>query len=356
MKLIFRGRIISNKDISISEFKLEDGCVIHCMGQPSHKLEESSQGTSNMAPSGSINDTSTFSSRSIEHGITSTLSDAILKMKTNHNVAEFTTGLTTLSKILTNVVEKPLEEKFRRLKKTNSTFHNKFGRLDGAQDALLAVGFEINGEEYVLTPSAEAWPKVLQSKSIVDEAVMQNQRVAAQQPQTFQPTVPGVSNGMSFPGLRSGTGVIDPTILESMSGMFQNPAALQAMLSNPMLQQMMEHDPRIANNPMARESLRQLQNNPQLLEQVSRMMSDPQTMRQVTSMMQQSGGPIGYQGFSNTGASGRSNTSTGNSNGTNTNSNTRSTNTNTTGSGGEDSDMTEEEMIQEAIRRSMQDR
>ena len=370
MKLIFRGRIISNKEVSITDFQLEEGCVIHCMGksvavvgQENASSSLSSATTTSPLVSSSTTRTATVQpvltvnneARSTTTATTAptlsseiSLSTSILKMKTNHSAEDYITGLTTLSKILTNVIEKPMEEKYRRMKKANAAFQKRLGRMEGAQDAMFAVGFEDEGEEYVLKPSAEAWPKVLQSKKTVDEAIAEHQRAQSYTAQTQQQHQP-----FSLPNFGSGMGMppsIDPSMMEGVAEMFNNPETLQALLTNPMLHQFMQNDPRFANNPMARESLRQLQSNPQMLEQASRMMSDPQTRNHMMNLVRQSGGMTWNQNGNVTGRSTSSNGTTGNNNG-----NSQNSGNNPTSNGG-DREMTEEEMIQEAIRRSMEER
>jgi len=389
MKLIFRGRIIANKEVPITDFQLEEGCVIHCMGKPVVLMGQQ-QETNSMSPTNPVvpsiptrmatvqpsipvpnearSSTTTTTTTAEAVATTSSseisLSAAILKMKTNHSADECITALATLSKILTNVIEKPMEEKYRRMKTANAAFQKRLGRMEGAQDAMFAVGFIVEGEEYVLKPSAEAWPKVLQSKEMVDEAIhehqrAQNQAAQTQQQQQQQQQVPASNfgSGMGIPGFGSGMGMpsnIDPSMMAGMAGMFNNPETLQTLLSNPMLHQIMQNDPRFANNPMARESLRQLQSNPQMLEQVSRMMSNPQTMNQMLHLARQSGpGGMAWNNHGNNNTTGRTNASNGTT-GTN-NGNSLSSGNNPTSNSGE-REMTEEEMIQEAIRRSMEER
>ena len=56
---------------------------------------------------------------------------------------------------------------------------------------------------------------------------------------------------------------------------------------NPMVQQMIRNDPRLANNPMLQQSLDALQSNPDMLRQFSSMMNDPGVRANVSRMMQQ---------------------------------------------------------------------
>ena len=151
---------------------------------------------------------------------------------------------------------------------------------------------------------------------------------------------------------------------------------------------MMNSDPRFANNPMLQQSLIALQSNPEMIQQVSRMMSDPNNgidrmmagmnatngassstgvdpfaggpeslqrlMEQFQRNSQQFGGSSGGTGFGTGGGSG------GGGRMTSTSSALGSVNSNNTDTVGErvsndDSAMTEEEMIAEAIARSLRE-
>jgi len=116
-----------------------------------------------------------------------------------------------------------------------------------------------------------------------------------------------------------------------------------------MVQNMMRNDPRFANNPMMQQSLEQMANNPQMLQQISQMMQDPNAQRQMQQMQQMMGSGAGAGGMPPFGG-GMPPFGGGAAAG---------------GSGGagappaqgdaNDSDQTEEEMIAEAIRRSLEE-
>lgn len=93
---------------------------------------------------------------------------------------------------------------------------------------------------------------------------------------------------------------------------------------------MIQNDPRLANNPMIQEVMREIAQNPEAAAQVSALMRDPTAMRQMQNMMQQQR----MIPRANTGGA---------------------SHVNNNDSTGTDEDLTEEEMIAEAIRRSLQD-
>ena len=86
-----------------------------------------------------------------------------------------------------------------------------------------------------------------------------------------------------------------------------------------MVQNMLRNDPRLANNPMMQQAIEQLSSNPQMLAQVSQMM--------------QTSNAIGGANFQQAQAQGATSSNNGPT----------------------DQEMTEEEMLEEAIRRSLMD-
>jgi hypothetical protein len=130
-----------------------------------------------------------------------------------------------------------------------------------------------------------------------------------------------------------------------------------------MVQNMLRSDPRITGNPMAAQALDELANNPALAAQLAQMSADPrmqqlmQNPEQMQQMMQMAqampglgGGAAGLPPLQWGGAPpaqarpdpGPSNADSNASNGNR-------------GGGSDDAEQTEEEMIAEAIRRSLED-
>lgn len=147
---------------------------------------------------------------------------------------------------------------------------------------------------------------------------------------------------------------------------------------------MMNNDPRFANNPMLQQSLRALQSNPEMVQQISRMMGDPnngidrimagmntsngtsstgvdpfaggpESMRRLMEQFQQRseqfGGSSGGVGLAEGGHGGGTpgGTSVNSALGGNGNASTIERTTN------DDNELTEEEMIAEAIARSLRE-
>lgn len=142
-----------------------------------------------------------------------------------------------------------------------------------------------------------------------------------------------------------------------------------------MVQQMIRNDPRLANNPMLQQSLDALQSNPDMIRQFSSMMNDPGVRANVSRMMQQQqqAGGAGASGGVDPFAGGpedmrrqmqqfqeMQNFFGGNSGSFNLQPQQQNGQQPSQGSGGNsnnanDSEMTEEEMIAEAIARSLRE-
>lgn len=175
-----------------------------------------------------------------------------------------------------------MEEKYRKVKKSNAAFQRRLGDLAGADDAMRAVGFQLDGEMYVLNASADAWPRLVQSVEVVKAEIEKERRVSAGGSQPVFPPVGAGAAGMA--GLPSMAGM-PAGMADTVTNMMSDPSALQAMLQNPMVQQTMQNDPRFANNPMLRQSLSTLASDPQMMNRLTTMMSDPSMRQQMSQMM-----------------------------------------------------------------------
>lgn len=345
LKLIFRGRLIADKNEGdvVTEYKLEDGCVLHCMGKPDTSSSTTTTTTAGASVSMGSTATTTDSS-SQKANVTSNLEDALKSLKTNCGSGDkYMTAVTTLEKIVSNITGHPMEEKYRKVKRDNAAFQRRLGSFTGSREVMLAVGFQeqdFNGvAHYVLVPSPEAWPSLVKAHDQIKAAVTQAKAAT----QTFTPPPP-----MNLPGNLPNMGSMPPIMpgMESaMQNLMSNPQQLQAMLQNPMVRNMMESDPRFANNPMLRQSLDALANNPQMMEQMSQMMADPGMRSQINNMMRQQQSSTMPSMFPPNPAPPSNNA----------NSTANNTNNNNTNSSNGDGDQTEEEMIAEAIARSLRE-
>lgn len=240
IKIIFRGRLIANDNSkeAIAEYKLENDCVLHCMGKPVESAPAASApaSTPSAAAAGSsvsflppaaaapMNNTSTSASAGGD-----SLQDALNTLRSSNSASDYLTAVSTLEKILSNCIDKPLEEKYRTVKRQNAAFQRRLGGLQGGHNAILACGFVVQGqgaeESYVLVASPEAWPKLLATKQKVSTAVMETKSAAGTTSAPPAAAAAGGFGGASLPpvGMPAGMGA-------AMSNLMADPNALQAML------------------------------------------------------------------------------------------------------------------------------
>lgn len=89
-------------------------------------------------------------------------------------------SLSTIHKLLNNIVENPMEEKYRRIKKSNESLKTKIFDVEPAVQALQAVGWKEDGQD------SSAWtaPTTLTRSDVVavSEALSRSQQQAVSQP------------------------------------------------------------------------------------------------------------------------------------------------------------------------------
>ena len=107
-------------------------------------------------------------------------------------------SLSTIHKLLHNIVEKPMEEKYRRIKTGNEALKRKIFDVETAVQALRAVGWEEDKQD------SSVWigPATLTQSDVtaVSEALARSQQQAVSQP-AESPTAnmsPEVSEGIFF--------------------------------------------------------------------------------------------------------------------------------------------------------------
>jgi hypothetical protein len=287
LKLIFRGKLIPCKEDEVDvaqKFKLEEGCVIHCMGKPVSVGETTAAAATSSAPAAAA-------------ATTPTLTTALNAFRLKCTGETYTTALKTLSKILENIMVNPNEEKYRKLKCSNATFMKRLGSLDGAKEVLLRCGFDFYQQEYIITPTAEKWELLTQARAIVDQRVMSSSsNVSAPPLSSSSPTLnqtPG--QAPAFHSMQQNPAMTDqmraqmmsnPVMMEEMTRLMSNPAMMEQMtrlMSNPAMMDQMRAQ--MMSNPAMMDQMTQLMSDPAMMEEMARMMSNPAAMNQMRSQM-----------------------------------------------------------------------
>jgi hypothetical protein len=264
LRLIFRGRMIQDNDETsvVDEYKLDQECVLHCMGAPAASGASVSANDSAMPSTAAAVPMSTTAGSSVSVPAvaaatapppTSTAVDplktALDMLRSNNPPATYLTAVQTLEKALTNIMAHPLEEKYRKVKQQNPAFRKRLGGLVGGDAAMLAAGFVTEmseGEQvYMMHASPQAWPKLVASKTTIETAIQQARAAAAApvmpmggggpaaaggMPGMAGSGMPSGMPGMGGMGMPGGAAGMNPQMQNAMADMMSNPEALQTML------------------------------------------------------------------------------------------------------------------------------
>lgn len=235
IRLIFRGRLVGNETDKkvVEEFKLEQDSVIHCMGKPVETLPVPSSSSSDILAAGSkVTVTAPTPTAAPIATPTITLTTALANLRALNSSSSYLTAVTTLEKILSNIANHPLEEKYRKVKRGNAAFNKRLGGIPGGESAMLSVGFSIDtvdGEAfYVMHPSPEAWPKLVQDRAELAVASQSAANAASAAPPMPIPPLQGTGmpDMSGFGGMPSMT----PQMQQAAAQMMRDPQQIQAML------------------------------------------------------------------------------------------------------------------------------
>ena len=90
--------------------------------------------------------------------------DEAMKLMLGNSESAVQTAVGLFLKIVINIVEHPSEDKYRRIKASNSAFATKILAINGGKECLWALGFSETNGEWILYPSAQAWEVLLAVK------------------------------------------------------------------------------------------------------------------------------------------------------------------------------------------------
>jgi PUB domain/Ubiquitin family len=248
IKLIVRGRLVADNDTlsAVTEYKLEEGTVLHCMGRPEDTgsvatgTAVASTTASFTLPSVSVQapaTTATATGRTIPPSVAAEsdpLQSALTVLETANSPAVYQAALSTLEKILSNIIEHPLEEKYRALKVQNPAFQRRLGGLPGGNAAILACGFtveKVDGEDkYCMEATADKWPALLATKAKVAQAVMRANANNAPPPINNSLVATGLGSLPPLGGMMGDMPGDSQQLLQAAAQLSSNPQLLQSML------------------------------------------------------------------------------------------------------------------------------
>jgi len=171
-KWIYQGRIISN-DSTVEGSGIGEGHVVHVVktAQPSQNSNPSSTSPTNPSVASQITQPTQITqpiqqrlSPEIQYGQQIIVFDNAMKKLLLNPEADAKTAVLTLSKIVKNIIDHPLEAKYRQLKTSNAALQKKLFAISGGSECLTALGFMLDNGEWVLVPSPQAWDVLLMCK------------------------------------------------------------------------------------------------------------------------------------------------------------------------------------------------
>jgi hypothetical protein len=218
-KWIYKGKVLQDGDV-LSSSGFTDGDTIHVMQTAAPPPSP---------PSATTTTTTTSSSGSVTAPLppqypVPQFDNAMRRLLSLHaSPADVAPSLSTILKIISNIIKNPYEEKYRKIKTSNKLIQLKIVSVSGALEVLVATGFAPMGEEYVMTISPVAWEVLVSCQRKLDlflkklESVDESALKASTEPPA-KISAPASSIGTT--GTGSGAGGVDP----------QQSAALQQFL------------------------------------------------------------------------------------------------------------------------------
>jgi hypothetical protein len=154
-KWVYKGRILTDQ-MTISDANIIDGNTIIVMRTAQPQSAASDTPSKSPIPSPSVSPVNAANVPSFIGTVPSTAKfDSamrdLLNLNTDETVIKTTVNL--LLKVISNIISNPLDAKYRRLNRTNAAFSKKVGSVTGGNNCMTALGFQVEGEEWVLTPN-----------------------------------------------------------------------------------------------------------------------------------------------------------------------------------------------------------
>eukprot|EP00752_Nemacystus_decipiens_P001341 g1330.t1 len=318
-RIIFQGRILNKDDQTLQACKLKDGLtVVVQAAQPGTTSPAAPAGVTPPTPSAATANPGVAAAAQAMGGLglgggVGPMAQAVAMVRAQP-AGQARDCLTTLTKVIDNIVAHPAEEKYRKIKRANAGFTRKVGAVPGGEACMRALGFAEHGdakESWLLSPSAEAW-------NVLNAGRAQIQSALATLPASSGASAPTAGAGTG--GFAGGLGVLPPPgafppqggggmggmgglggmgggaggmpDLATMARMAQNPAVMQGMMSDPTVQAMMRSNPQMAaamQSVMASpgglaRAFEMMQNNPAMAQMAQQMMQDPTALQRASQM------------------------------------------------------------------------
>lgn len=162
MRFIYKGKVLTNEQ-KVGESGVKEGeCILVMKSQ----TEDVPASTATVATTDSVEEeggevpVNNFVPVPHFHTAMHLLLSSIPDGETDNNTAALT-AITLLCKLCANIINNPMQEKYRKVPNSSKAYQSKLGFLSGSSHMMTALGFEMIGEEWQLVPSAEKWNMLL---------------------------------------------------------------------------------------------------------------------------------------------------------------------------------------------------
>lgn len=185
---IYKGKILSDNE-TLETYSFSNGDTIHILKNNINKSSVGVDSSSSSLSSLSTTQASSTSTTSTTKLISVPQFDDAMKYYLNFNANEddVKNCLSTLSKIISNIIDHPYEEKYRHIKNTNQHFHKKVGSHKGSYGLLQSLGFILNDDEWILTPTSETWNTIVSCQQKLNKFL---EKLKNNSPNSLQSTNP----------------------------------------------------------------------------------------------------------------------------------------------------------------------
>ena len=142
-------------------------------------------------------------------------------------------SLSTVYKIISNIIKNPHEEKYRKIKSSNNLIQKKIVSIPGALNVLLATGFAPSGEDYVIMVSPTAWEVLVTCQRKLDlflKKLEQTPPAETKTPSLSEPESSASQKSLPLPPTPSTSSTASSMGTEEGSEQTQQHAAMQQFL------------------------------------------------------------------------------------------------------------------------------
>lgn len=172
-KWIYKGRILTDQ-MSLTESSIVDGNTVIVMRTAPTTTQSpptANGSSSDGSMSGPTNDPSARLNQENIRPSQSTLQfdNAMFELLQSSDESAVLACVTTLFKVISNIIAFPQDDKYRRLNRTNAAFAKKVGSLNGGSSCMIALGFQLVGDDWILVPNASAWDNITSCKTKLEK-------------------------------------------------------------------------------------------------------------------------------------------------------------------------------------------